>query len=103
MWRRKGAGEVYAYMPESKQRDDLCDEKGNVCNPNYGYSLGRGSWTFKTGQWVKIRQTLKLNTPGQQNGMVRVDVNGKQVYSEDKLVFLNRGTKSRVVGIGKCA
>ncbi|KAG2222545.1 hypothetical protein INT45_002676 [Circinella minor] len=67
MWRRKGDGEIYAYMPEKEQRKDLCDEKGNICNPNYGYSLGRGSWRFKLGEWVKVRQTVKLNRADRQD------------------------------------
>ncbi|KAI9490048.1 hypothetical protein BDB00DRAFT_980116 [Zychaea mexicana] len=98
MWRREGDGEVYAYLPESKQRDGLCDEEGNICNKDYGYSLGRGSWSFKTGKWIKVRQTLKLNSPGKDDGMVSVDVDGKNVYTEKKLAFLNKDT-GKVVGV----
>lgn len=100
MWRKEGAGEIYAYMPESKQRDGLCDEEGNICNPNYGYSLGRGTWTFKTGEWVTLKQRVKLNTPGQQNGQVEVLVNGKQAYNEKQLAFLSKKT-GRLTGLGK--
>lgn len=99
MWRRRGDGEIYAYLPENKQRDDLCDDEGNICNPNYGYSLGRGSWTFKTGKWTRVRQTLKLNQVGKMNGVLRVDVDGTNVYNEEKLVFINKNT-SKIIGIG---
>ncbi|KAI8138117.1 hypothetical protein BJV82DRAFT_632659 [Fennellomyces sp. T-0311] len=98
MWRREGDGEVYAYLPENKQRDDLCDDKENICNPDYGYSLGRGTWKFKTGKWTRVRQTLKLNTVGKMNGLLRVDVDGRNVYNENKLVFVNKET-SRIVGV----
>lgn len=100
MWRRKGDGEVYAYMPESKQRKSLCDEKDNICNSDYGYSLGRGSWSFPTGKWTTIKQTLKLNSPGKADGSVTVHVNGKKVLTEKKLAFLSKDT-GQVIGIGK--
>ncbi|KAI9492239.1 hypothetical protein BDB00DRAFT_958444 [Zychaea mexicana] len=98
MWRRQGDGEIYAYMPESKQRDTLCDEEGNICNPNYGYSLGRGSWRFQKGEWVKIRQTLKLNHPDRLDGMVHVHVNGRLVYSENQLALVARDT-DKIIGV----
>ncbi|KAI7874166.1 hypothetical protein K492DRAFT_240971 [Lichtheimia hyalospora FSU 10163] len=98
MWRRKGDGEVYAYMPESKQRKSLCDEKNNICNSDYGFSLGRGSWSFPTGEWTTIKQTLKLNSPGKTDGSVTVHVNGKKVLTETKLAFLSKDT-GQVIGI----
>ncbi|KAI9256650.1 hypothetical protein BDA99DRAFT_547913 [Phascolomyces articulosus] len=98
MWRRDGEGEIYAYLPESKQRDSLCDEKGNICNSDYGYSLGRGSWKFKTGDWNTVRQTLKLNSPGKDDGSVTVEVDGKTAYTEKNVAFLNKNT-GKVVGV----
>ena len=99
MWRRRADGEIYAYLPEKEQRKDLCDEKGNICNPNYGYSLGRGSWKFKTGEWIKVRQTVKLNRPDRQDGIVKVHVNDKLVYNERSLVFVSENT-SKIIGVG---
>ncbi|KAI9032581.1 hypothetical protein CLU79DRAFT_784298 [Phycomyces nitens] len=87
MWRRGGAGEVYSYIPESKQRPGLCEEEGNICDPHYGYSLGRGNWKFKTGVWTTVRQSIKLNTPGELDGHINVDINGERVYSEKKMAF----------------
>ncbi|KAI9256652.1 hypothetical protein BDA99DRAFT_441729 [Phascolomyces articulosus] len=98
MWRREGDGEIYAYLPENEQREDLCNEEGNICNPNYGYSLGRGSWRFKKGEWVKVRQTLKMNRPGRLDGIVMVHVNGQLVYNERRLAFVNKDT-DKVIGI----
>ncbi|KAI8391789.1 uncharacterized protein BYT42DRAFT_629798 [Radiomyces spectabilis] len=92
MWRSNGMGEVYAYLPDTDQRDGLCDVKNNVCNPKYGYSLGRGAWTFKTGRWTTVVQKLVMNTPGKPNGRVTVYVNGRKVYEDKKIAC----TKTKV-------
>lgn len=72
MWRRQGDGEVYAYLPTSKQ---------------HGTSLGRGAWRFQPGVWYAIEQEVTLNQPGQKNGQVRVWVNGVQVFEQTGLLF----------------
>jgi hypothetical protein len=96
MWRDGGAGEIYAYLPESKQRSNLCDNKVNICNPDYGYSLGRGLFKFSTGQWTTVKQSIALNTAGKQNGAISLYVNGKKKVHINKLVF--RTTKDEKVG-----
>ncbi|KAJ8656199.1 hypothetical protein O0I10_008212 [Lichtheimia ornata] len=98
MWRTDGAGEIYAYLPEAEQRESLCQESDVICNPKYGYSLGRGSWTFARGKWVTVRQTVRLNTPGVRNGMVRVDVNHRHAYTERRLAFVSNET-GKLLGI----
>lgn len=100
MWRDKGIGEVYAYLPNSAQRQNLCDDKVNICNPDYGFSLGRGTFTFPTGKWVSVRQIITLNTAGKRNGKLDVYLGGKKVMSEKDLVFRNAAS-GRVVGISK--
>lgn len=100
MWRGEGVGEVYAYLPHNLQRKDLCDDKVNICNPDYGYSLGRDTFQFKTGAWTTVRQVLTLNTAGKQDGNLVVYVNGKLVMQEKKLVFRTKSS-GRVVGISK--
>lgn len=72
MWREQGNGEVYAYLPTST---------------NYGSSLGQGAWRFLPGQWTMIEQSVKLNTPGQHNGQVRVWVNERLVLDQRDIVF----------------
>lgn len=72
MWRAKGAGEVYAYLPSSVA---------------HGTSLGRGSWTFDPGQWTCVEQAVTLNTPGQPNGSVTVWVNGQQVFQQTGMSY----------------
>jgi hypothetical protein len=72
MWRRQGAGEVYAYLP------------GSV---GYGTSLGRGSWFFVPGRWTHLEQEIRLNTPGSPDGCITVLVDGRQVYHHAGLTF----------------
>lgn len=70
MWRRKGAGEVYAYLPSSK---------------DYGTSIGRGRWTFTPGVWYQIEQEIKLNDPTKSNGWVKVWIDNTLVLNQEKL------------------
>lgn len=72
MWRKDGAGEVYAYLKTST---------------NYGTALGKNNWKFKTGEWQLVEQQVKLNTPGQTNGEVRVWIDEKLVLEQDGLIF----------------
>jgi hypothetical protein len=102
MWREDGLGEVYAYLPEGKQDSSFCDDEDKViCNPDYGYSLGRGKFGFKLASWNTVSQTLKLNTPGKSDGSLSLKVNGKSVISMDNIVF--RTAKGDTIGgICKC-
>jgi hypothetical protein len=72
MWREGGQGEVYAYLPSSDK---------------YGTSLGRGSFLFSAGAWHCIEQELTLNTPGASDGKVRVWLDGRPVFADEKLLF----------------
>jgi hypothetical protein len=72
MWRKQGDGEIYAYLPTSK---------------NHGTSIDRGSWQFKPGQWYHLRQQVTLNQPDRQNGSIRVWVNDRKVIDRTGLVF----------------
>ncbi|NJN85333.1 MAG: hypothetical protein HC881_02160 [Leptolyngbyaceae cyanobacterium SL_7_1] len=72
MWRSGGDGEVYAYLPTST---------------SYGTSLGRGSWKFKPNVWHRLEQEVVLNQPGQDNGSIRVWLDGKQVWQDNRLRF----------------
>ncbi len=72
MWRRKGDGEVYAYI---------------IGNDRRGISLERGAWRFPRGKWTRLEQEVVLNTPGKQDGVVRVWVNGKLRMEKTGLVY----------------
>lgn len=72
MWRKNGDGEVYSYLPTSDK---------------FGTSIGRGAWQFKPGVWHHLVQEVTLNQPGQENGRIRVWVDGKQVLDREGLLF----------------
>ena len=72
MWRKKGRGEVYAYIAGAKGR---------------GISLSRGAWRFKKGQWTRLEQEVLLNHPARRNGRIRVWVNGQLVLDKTGLLF----------------
>jgi hypothetical protein len=72
MWRRGGAGEVYAYLPSSVQ---------------HGTSLGRYSWWVTPGRWQCLEQAVQLNTPGKADGAITVWLDGQQVYHHTDIVF----------------
>ncbi|KAG6861776.1 hypothetical protein C0995_012280 [Termitomyces sp. Mi166 len=79
MWRKAGKGELYLYAPKDKQTAELCDDPQSVCDAKYGFSIGRGSFEWGTGQWTSVLQTVTLNTPGKQDGCFTLDVNGERV------------------------
>ncbi|WP_433291048.1 polysaccharide lyase [Pseudonocardia sp. CA-142604] len=73
MWRADGNGEIYAYLPTSR---------------NHGTSLGRGCWQFTPGTWTTLRQRVQLNTPGLSNGRITV-------WQDDNLVLDHTGLRFR--------
>ena len=39
-------------------------------------SIGRGSFSFSSGGWTRVKQTVTLNTPGAADGTFIIEVNG---------------------------
>lgn len=72
MWRARGRAEVYSYLPTSVA---------------HGTSLGRGDWSWPTGTWTNIEQHVELNTPGTDDGLVEVWLNGQKVLKMPGLDF----------------
>jgi hypothetical protein len=72
MWRSGGEGEVYAYLPTSRE---------------HGTSIGRGDWSFRPQTWYRLEQEVTLNQPGQSNGRLRVWVEGQLVLDRTDLSF----------------
>lgn len=73
MWRKHGQGELYEYAVNQ-------DEE-------YGKSVGRGLWSFPTGQWVTLEQEVILNDPGQANGVARVWVDGRPILEQRGITY----------------
>ena len=102
MWRQKGEGELYAYIPKDKQSESLCHHQRNViCNPQYGYSFGRGLFSWKTNAWNTITQTIHLNTVGKRDGTVTIEFDGRTVFTMKSLLY--RDTDFTAAGIGEAS
>jgi hypothetical protein len=99
MWRTSGAGESYLYIPKDVQVSTLCSDSIVICNSAYGYSVGRGKFTWATGQWNTVTQILQLNTVGQLDGVITEQYAGSTAFSLGQLVF--RQSNYGVAGIGK--
>jgi len=76
MWRRRGDGEIYAYLPTTT------DE--------YGTSIGRGNWRFRRGVWHHLEQEVVLNRPNADDGRIRV-------WFDERLVLDQGGLRFRTV------
>ncbi|CAL8073922.1 unnamed protein product [Orchesella dallaii] len=87
MWRESGKGELYLYANREAQDPAICQMPNNYCAPYYGWSLNTGAFTFKTGEWTDIQEVIRMNTPGQRNGLLSIRVNGKEVIRYDNIVF----------------
>jgi len=74
MWREKGAGELYAYLPTANQKLPICQGK---CTVKYGASIGTGSWTFTPGEWTQVTERVKLNDVGQMNAEIEILIGGQ--------------------------
>ncbi|MEB3356358.1 MAG: hypothetical protein VKK04_06505 [Synechococcales bacterium] len=72
MWRQRGEGEVYAYLPTSI---------------DHGTSIGRTGWRFQPGVWHQIEQEVVLNQPGEANGRIRLWLDGVMVVDQGGLTF----------------
>ncbi|KAJ8468833.1 hypothetical protein ONZ45_g17099 [Pleurotus djamor] len=95
MWRRGGVGELYLYAPKDKQTKALCSDAQSVCDATYGFSIGRGSFTWVKGGWTHIRQTVGLNTPGETDGTFALEVNGDEVINREDVFYRDVAAASK--------
>ncbi|MCU0429030.1 MAG: hypothetical protein MUF42_03585, partial [Cytophagaceae bacterium] len=79
MWRRNGELVVYTYFPD----------RTSSCGVDYLF------FTARPNVWYTIRQHIKLNTPGQRNGILEMFVDGRQVMNKRDVLYRNAG-KSNV-------
>ncbi|KAJ3893855.1 hypothetical protein GG344DRAFT_42377 [Lentinula edodes] len=91
MWRSKGAGELYIYLPltaENKKRL-LTVPPLSLENPDFGFSVGRGAFFIPVGRWVSIAIRVKLNAVGVDDGEIELWIDGASVISVTGLRFRN--------------
>lgn len=96
MWRRGGAGEVYAYIPT---KNGICRDSDIDCNNDFGTSIGRGSFSFAfgLGDWKLITMVVRLNNPvNVANGAISLYFNGIKALEKEGLQI--RATKDINIG-----
>ncbi|XP_048241241.1 uncharacterized protein LOC125374591, partial [Haliotis rufescens] len=98
IWRTGGMGGV-ALFTTSQQTPEFCTTEGVECNDAWGHRLGSGSFQFQTGTWYTIQQTVRLNTPGQADGYVRIVVGGVGTVYDVSNVVIRESLDVKVDGI----
>jgi hypothetical protein len=104
MWREKGQGEFYTYLPPYTDTRFAANKKqcnvapSSDCNPTYGASIGRGAFKFATGGWTTVTERVRLNDVGKANGEIELFVNGKSEISVKGLILRARSA-GRIRGI----
>ncbi|KAI0764306.1 hypothetical protein BD413DRAFT_482853 [Trametes elegans] len=102
MWRENGVGELYGYVPPTETNKErlLTVPPRSIQHPDYGFSIGRGAWTFKPGCWIRIVEWIKMNDLGAANGEIEVRIDGKSVIHATGLVLRTHdGPDARVQGL----
>jgi len=103
MWGPGGSVEGYLYVPLSKQDKSFCshcaNEGGNAgsCGALGGDDYchyDRGAGHFKKGSWNTVRQYVKLNSPGSNNGVFELWLNGKRIMSDDAVYYRDDSSMS---------
>ena len=75
------------------QTEALCKTPPeSVCDADYGLSIGRGAFTFKTGARTTIGQRVKLNDVGKANGEIELFVAGKSMFSVSGLALRDKSS-----------
>lgn len=83
MWGKGGRGNVYAYLPSSVK---------------YGSGLFVHKFHFQPGQWHQIKQEVILNTPGENDGVVRMWVDS-QFLGEERGILVRTVDTLRINGM----
>jgi hypothetical protein len=69
---------------------------------DYGWSIGRGKWTFQRNAWTTLKQTIRLNsfTGSKPNpdGQIIISANGAQKIVIRNVVLRNN-PKIKAIGI----
>ncbi|KAL1413044.1 hypothetical protein Q8F55_000793 [Vanrija albida] len=97
MWRSSGNGEVYAYIPTTK---NFCQQNSYViCNSDFGTSIERGAFGFQSGKWQTIWLYVALNTPGIDNGELAIWYNGVNAFQLNELNFRSSASIESIGGL----
>ncbi|KAJ7464745.1 polysaccharide lyase family 14 protein [Mycena galericulata] len=101
MWRSKGHGELYTYLPLTPTNRErlLAVPPSSKENSDYGFSVGRNAFQFSlaVGKWISLAFRVKLNAVGSEDGELELWVDGKSVINVSGLTFRD-SEQSRIKG-----
>ncbi|KAJ6583931.1 polysaccharide lyase family 14 protein [Mycena vulgaris] len=101
MWRSKGLGELYTYLPLTPNNREklLAVPPSSKENSDYGFSVGRNAFQFDSavGKWISLAFRVKLNAVGSEDGELELWVDGKSVIKVLGLSFRD-SEHSRIKG-----
>lgn len=89
MWREHGKLVVYAYLPKSAN--------GKWGAEVWGQDIETGI-SAETGKWICIEQYVSVGTPGQDDGVLKVWINGEQRLSIDDMRFWDDENEAGRIG-----
>ncbi|KAF9463994.1 hypothetical protein BDZ94DRAFT_1308260 [Collybia nuda] len=102
MWRPNSVGELYTYLPltQNNSKHLLAVPPSSKANPDYGFSVGRGSFHFDiaVGQWVAVAFRVKLNDHGKENGEIQIWIDGTSVILAKHLTICD-SSDARIKGM----
>ena len=85
MWRSDGEAVQYMYWPD----------KVAACGDDYPYTNANGMVQFQPGVWHTVQSRIKINTPGQPDGVLQAWLDGELVLDVQDFVYrLADGTYS---------
>ena len=67
-----------------------------MCDNTYGFSIGRGAFNFTAGDWTHLRQNVVLNTPGKNDGMFMLFVDGRPKINRTDVIYRNVAQQAKV-------
>ncbi|TFK22711.1 alginate lyase [Coprinopsis marcescibilis] len=103
VWRAKGVGEIYAYLPPYdipgfEANKALCSIPQNTCDDSFGISIGRGNFTLTPGAWTTVAERVKLNDVGRANGEMDLFVDGRRVLGARNII-IRPGAEGKIQGV----
>lgn len=84
MFRRGGAGEIYAYIPGHPEKR--------------GLSIQRGAFRFEPGRWTHVEEEVVLNSPGVADGSLTAWIDGAAKISLTEVLY-RRSESVSVAGL----
>lgn len=87
-WGKEGNGYPYLYLPLNVNHEaEFCSlANGGTCTAGCGLGFNQTRY-FERNKWTQIKEHIKLNTPGKNDGVLQVWVNGDKKIDYRKMNF----------------